>query len=309
MHDAPLISPENKDTGVEVLAGLPKVTLYQELPSTAASPAELRSATRAAVEALAADHVLYAELCLRPEAYGFPAEEALDAAVAGAKVPGIEAAIILTANAQGGRAEELAQLSADPRVAGFMLDATDARGAELEDLSSGLRASFVPWQVLAGDFAGIEAAVTAGAQRLVRPVDLIDDFSADLEGVRPGRVSVWVRDRHLAVTMCPLWDANEDLDLSDHPLPLLQQLGFTCSIASGQAEAGSLTEQFVALSETFGYGLEEFFDLTVKAVENSFMNEEDRQRLLEEEILPAYEKLADAEFAEDEHREELDADD
>ena len=60
-----------------------------------------------------------------------------------------------------------------------------------------------------------------------------------------------------------------------------------------------LSDVFVALSETFGYGLEEFFDLTIKAIENSFASEEDRQRLIEEEILPAYEKLADPEFAED----------
>ena len=55
----------------------------------------------------------------------------------------------------------------------------------------------------------------------------------------------------------------------------------------------------MALSENFGYGLEEFFDLTIKAIENSFASEEDRQRLIEEEILPAYEDLADPEFAED----------
>ena len=77
-------------------------------------------------------------------------------------------------------------------------------------------------------------------------------------------------------------------------MPLLQQLGFTCTVAGDK-----LSDVFLALSETFGYGLEEFFDLTIKAVENSFASEEDRQRLIEQEILPAYEKLADPEFAED----------
>ena len=59
------------------------------------------------------------------------------------------------------------------------------------------------------------------------------------------------------------------------------------------------SDVFLALSETFGYGLEEFFDLTIKAIENSFASEEDRQRLIEQKILPAYEELADPEFAED----------
>ena len=58
-----------------------------------------------------------------------------------------------------------------------------------------------------------------------------------------------------------------------------------------------MTKQFLALSETFGYGLEEFFDLTVKAVENSFADQELRQHLLETVILPAYEELSDPELA------------
>ena len=85
-----------------------------------------------------------------------------------------------------------------------------------------------------------------------------------------------------------------EMCIRDSPLPLLQQLGFTCTISSGET---TLTKQFLALSETFGYGLEEFFDLTVKAVENSFADQELRQHLLETVILPAYEELSDPELA------------
>lgn len=66
MHDAPLISPENKDSGAEIFAGLPKVTLFAPLPTDASTPDELRAATHAVVQALADDHVVYAELRLRP---------------------------------------------------------------------------------------------------------------------------------------------------------------------------------------------------------------------------------------------------
>ena len=51
-----------------------------------------------------------------------------------------------------------------------------------------------------------------------------------------------------------------------------------------------------ALTETFGYGLEEFFDLTAKTVAASFLSEPERQQLMETQILPRYEKLADAEL-------------
>lgn len=272
MHDAPLISPENKDSGAEIFARLPKVTLLAPLPTDASTPDELRAATHAAVRALADDHVVYAELRLRPSAFPFDAAEAPAAAQEGLDVPGIDARLIVEG------------------------DASEAAvGVALTELSAAekLRADFIPWERDVDSYEDAVAAVQAGATRLVHATDLVDDFSADLDGVRPGKASAWVRDRRIALTFAPLEELPAD-ELADHPLPLLQQLGFTCSVAGEK-----LSDVFLALSETFGYGLEEFFDLTIKAVENSFASEEDRQRLIEQEILPAYEELADPEFAED----------
>ncbi|WP_308607398.1 adenosine deaminase [uncultured Corynebacterium sp.] len=272
MHDAPLISPENKDSGAEIFAGLPKVTLFAPLPTDASTPEELRAATHAVVQALADDHVVYAELRLRPSAFPFDAAEALAAAQEGLDVPGIDARLIVEG------------------------DASEAAvGVALTELSAAekLRADFIPWERDVDSYEDAVAAVHAGATRLVHATDLVDDFGADLDGVRPGKASAWVRDRRIALTFAPLEELPAD-ELADHPLPLLQQLGFTCSVAGEK-----LSDVFLALSETFGYGLEEFFDLTIKAVENSFASEEDRQRLIEQEILPAYEELADPEFAED----------
>lgn len=272
MHDAPLISPENKDSGAEIFVGLPKVTLFAPLPTDASTPEELRAATHAVVQALADDHVVYAELRLRPSAFPFDAAEALAAAQEGLDVPGIDARLIVEG------------------------DASEAAvGVALTELSAAekLRADFIPWERDVDSYEDAVAAVQAGATRLVHATDLVDDFSADLDGVRPGKASAWVRDRHIALTFAPLEEMPIE-ELADHPLPLLQQLGFTCSVAGEK-----LSDVFLALSETFGYGLEEFFDLTIKAIENSFASEKDRQRLIEQEILPAYEELADPEFAED----------
>ncbi|WP_010189389.1 hypothetical protein [Corynebacterium aurimucosum] len=272
MHDAPLISPENKDSGAEIFAGLPKVTLFAPLPTDASTPEELRAATHAVVQALADDHVVYAELRLRPSAFSFDAAEALAAAQEGLDVPGIDARLIVEG------------------------DASEAAvGVALTELSAAekLRADFIPWERDVASYEEAVAAVQAGATRLVHATDLVDDFSADLDGVRPGKASAWVRDRRIALTFAPLEELPAE-ELADHPLPLLQQLGFTCTVAGEK-----LSDVFLALSETFGYGLEEFFDLTIKAIENSFASEEDRQRLIEQQILPAYEELADPEFAED----------
>ncbi|OFK66466.1 adenosine deaminase [Corynebacterium sp. HMSC076G08] len=272
MHDAPLISPENKDSGAEIFVGLPKVTLFAPLPTDASTPEELRAATHAVVQALADDHVVYAELRLRPSVFPFDAAEALAAVQEGLDVPGIDARLIV---------ED---------------DASEAAvGVALTELSAAekLRADFIPWERDVDSYEDAVAAVQAGATRLVHATDLVDDFSADLDGVRPGKASAWVRDRRIALTFAPLEELPAE-ELADHPLPLLQQLGFTCTVAGEK-----LSDVFLALSETFGYGLEEFFDLTIKAIENSFASEEDRQRLIEQKILPAYEELADPEFAED----------
>ena len=272
MHDAPLISPENKDSGAEIFVGLPKVTLFAPLPTDASTPDELRAATHAVVQALADDHVVYAELRLRPSAFPFDAADALAAAQEGLDVPGIDARLIVEG------------------------DASEAAvGVALTELSAAekLRADFIPWERDVDCYEDAVAAVQAGATRLVHATDLVDDFSADLDGVRPGKASAWVRDRRIALTFAPLEELPAE-ELADHPLPLLQQLGFTCTVAGEK-----LSDVFLALSETFGYGLEEFFDLTIKAIENSFASEEDRQRLIEQKILPAYEELADPEFAED----------
>lgn len=272
MHDAPLISPENKDSGAEIFASLPKVTLLAPLPTDASSPEELREATRSVVQALADDHVVYAELRLITEAFPFTAADAIAAASEGLAVPGIDARLVVDGDASD-------------KAAGVVL--TDLTKAAV------LREEFIPWEFDATSYEDAVDAVKAGATRLVHATDLVDDFSADLDGVRPGKASAWVRDRHIALTFAPLEELATE-ELADHPLPLLQQLGFTCTVAGDK-----LSDVFLALSETFGYGLEEFFDLTIKAVENSFASEEDRQRLIEQEILPAYEKLADPEFAED----------
>lgn len=279
MHDAPLISPENKDSAADVVAHLPKVSLFETITSSATTPEELTAALRERYEALAADGVVYAEVHLDPAELGLDAAVVAEAAVA-AGVPNIDSRIVLAGSAPEGAMPDEAP------VVGYSLPQDQASAA------ADFRADFLPTQILVGeDFAEVERAARAGVNRLIHPINMIDDFTANIDGILPGKASGYIRDRHIPLVFTPL---EESEDLNDHPLPLLQQLGFTCTISSGET---TLTKQFLALSETFGYGLEEFFDLTVKAVENSFADQELRQHLLETVILPAYEELSDPELA------------
>lgn len=279
MHDAPLISPENKDSAENVVEQLPKVSLWEPVRSQAGTAEELNADIREQCAQLADDHVVYAELQLNPAAYSFDTS-AIVREVAAERFGDLEVRFVLEA------AEPADNAGDSAGIAGYTLPEGHAAAA------AEFRAKYLPTQIAVGeDFAATESAAQAGVNRLLRPVNMIDDFTADVDGIRPGKASGWIRDRHIPLVFSPVDDVEE---LTDHPLPLLQQLGFTCSVSSGDS---TLSRQFLALSETFGYGLEEFFDLTVKAIENIFDTEETRQRILETVVLPAYEDLSDPELA------------
>lgn len=305
MHDSPDISPDRKTVNRQVLADLPKVLLHEHLAGEPAqTPQALTAQVGEQLRELAGDNVVYVELRLSPELHtegGLTLQEVVDCAVAGLNVPRIDARLILTA--QRGRLiteiAELAERNHGPHVVGF-----DVAGPEAEPVGAHgdafrlLRESYVPFTMHVGLDGGIDSiaeAVQLGATRLSHPVALIDDFHIDtegFEGVLPGRVSGWVRDRHITLEFAPTLELSLAAaeELGDHPLTLLQQLGFTCTINTGnRSVAGSLTDQFTVLTDTFGYGLEEFFDLTVNAVRGAFLTEVERQDLLERVILPAYE--------------------
>lgn len=305
MHETPDISPDRKNVNREVLAGLPKVLLHDHLTGEPAqTPESLTAQVRGQLTELAADNVVYVELRISPELHtegGLTLQEVVDCAVAGLDVPRIDARLILTAQ-RGRLISEIAELAVrnhGRQVVGFDVAGPEEHSLqEHADAFRQLREAYVPFTLHAGLDGGIDAiaeAVQLGAVRLGHPVGLIDDFHIDtegFEGVLPGRVSGWVRDRHIPVDFAPTLEVHLEAaeEIGDHPLTLLQQLGFTCTVSTGNRQvAGSLTEQFVVLAEAFGYGLEEFFDLTVNAVRAAFISEVERQDLLERIILPSYE--------------------
>ena len=311
MYDSPLISPENKDSAAEIVSSLPKVLLDEDFDAALAveklqNPDALREAVGAAVKELAEDNVAYVELTLNPERFT-QAEMSIDDVIAAAQsgllASDIDARLVLGASRRGGKDAEIARACVEnlgEKVVGFHLGAGQESLTEFSETFAYLRHNYVPFSVDVGaGSSDIAEAVQAGATRLRHASGVIDDFSAEIEGIVPGQVSAWIRDRKIPLDFAPLNEIEVQAveELADHPLPLLQQLGFTCTVGTGQRQSGALSKLFIALSETFGYGLEEFFDLTVKAIDNTFSNQEHRQALMETSILPAYEELSDAELA------------
>lgn len=287
-----------------VVADLPKVLLLDHLAGEPAqTPDALTAQIRGHLERLAADRVVYVELRITPELHtagGLTLQEVIDCAVAGLDVPLLDARLVPTAVPDGDVAAvaELAVRNRGRHVVGVAATAGTGSLTRHSDAFRLLRENYVPVVVdagLHGGIAEIGEALQLGAERLGHPVNLVDDFHIDtegFEGVLPGRVSGWVRDRHVTVDLAPTVEVAEDAvpDLAEHPLTLLQQLGFTCTVNTGDTStAGTLSDEFCRLAEVHGYGLEEFFDLTVNAVKGAFLTEVERQDLLERIILPAYE--------------------
>ncbi|GAB3693158.1 adenosine deaminase family protein [Corynebacterium nasicanis] len=286
------------------ISDLPKVLLHDHLAGPPAqTPDALTAQVREHLERLVEDRVVYVELRLSPHLHtagGLTLQEVIDCAVAGLDVPLIDARLIPTAH-PGQDATAVASLvvaNHGPAVVGFDVAGELAGLEEFAEAFRLLRENYVPFTVHAGLHGGIEeiaAAVQHGAVRLSHALALIDDFTVDtegFEGVLPGRVSSWVRDRHIVVECAPSLEVSLGVvdEYSEHPLTLWQQLGFTCTVNTAQLDvAGGLSAEFERLEQIFGYGLEEFFDLTVNAVRGAFISEVERQDLLERVILPAYE--------------------
>lgn len=311
MHDAPQISPEHKHVDRDTVARLPKVLLRDQLDlSGAHTAAEVTAAAAAAAGELAADRVVYAELQVRPRAGDLSPAEVIDAVAAGFDSRGdLDARILVSAERDTDPVAEWAQTCVDKfggRVVGFDLSGPEEPIAPHAAALRLLRENYVPTTIRAGADAGMERiteAVAAGAVRLGHGARIFDDFEVSLAGIGTGKVSTWVRDRGLVLELCPTQEVELGVveEFSDHPLTLLQQMGFTCTVNVGDRGKSTLTEELLRLVETFDYGFDELFDLTVTALNGAFCAKERREELLATRILPAYEELAgdfneDAEF-------------
>lgn len=289
------------------------LTVFDLTVAVMNTPDAIRRVVREALEDLAAENVVYAELRAAPQLFtghGMSLREALDALVAElGSVPGITAGLLVCGMRQTDPAEvrQVAELTAEyylaeKGVVGFDLAGPEAGfpAARHWESMEYLRKRLVPITLHAGEAAGvdsIEDALVHGALRLGHGMNIIDDLTLAEDGLdlQLGPVARWVRDRGIALEMCPSSNVQTKAveSLADHPLPLLFSMGFRCTVNTDNRLVSdtSMTAEFMKVVEEFNMGLEEIFQLTVAALEASFAPEPVRQRILTEQILPAYEEL------------------
>ncbi|MEZ2372214.1 adenosine deaminase [Arthrobacter sp. RCC_34] len=281
------------------------------------------------VEDLADDGVVYGEVRWAPEQHlqkGLTldevveaVQEGLEAGMAAVEETGREIQVgqLITAMRHADRGQEIAELAVRHRDNGAV--GFDIAGAELGFPASRFRDAFTylaennfPATVHAGEadgLASIQSALVDGrALRLGHGVriaeDVTVDFEADDDGEQIGMVSfgtlaAWVRDRGIALEVCPSSNlqtgaiASFGDDISAHPIDMLYQTGFNVTInTDNRLMSGvTLTDEFNLLVETFDYDLDDLLELTLNAAEAAFLPLEEKEALVEY-INEAYANLA-----------------
>lgn len=271
-----------------------------------------------AVEDLAADGVVYAEVRYAPELFverGLSLDAVVEAIQAGfeegerrvAAAGGrIRVGTLLCAMRQHARALEIAGLAVRYRDAGIL--GFDIAGPEDGfpptrnlDAFEFLRTNNAHFTIHAGEAFGLasiwEAIQHCGAERLGHGVRIIDDIKIDSDGtVHLGRLAAYVRDRRIPLEVCPTSNVQTGAarSIAEHPIGLLARLRFRVTVnTDNRLMSGcSMTSEFAALAEAFGFGLADLEWFTINAMKSAFLDFDQRLELINTVIKPGYAALA-----------------
>jgi adenosine deaminase len=263
-------------------------------------------------EDLAADGVVYAEVRFAPELHvedGLTLDEVVEAVLAGFRLGSagrdIDIRTLLTAMRHAARSTEIAELAVRYRDAGVV--GFDIAGAEagfpptrhLDAFQYILRENF-HITIHAGEGFGLpsiwEALQYCGADRLGHGVRIVDDIEVLPDGeVTLGRLASYVRDRRIPLEMCPTSNVHTGASpsIAEHPIGLLRKLKFRVTVNTDNRLMSdvSLSGEFKALVDAFGYGWADVEWLTLNAMKSAFAPFDERLEIINDVIKPRYAAL------------------
>ncbi len=291
----------------------------------------LRRVGRECVLDLAADGVVYAEIRYAPEQHlqgGLDLDEVVSAVTAGlvegmaeAKTRGhsIVATSLLGAMRHAARSREIAEVAVrhrDQCVAGF-----DIAGAEVGfpptrhlDAFEYLQRENMHFTIHAGEAFGLpsiwEAIQWCGSERLGHGVRIVDDLTlrgaavteatqpygswstSDVAEVEFGRLAAFVRDRRIALEMCPSSNLQTGAanSIAEHPITLLARLRFRITVNTDNRlmSGTSMTREMQLLVDEAGWELSDLRRVTVDAMKSAFLPYAQRRAIIDSLILPGY---------------------
>ena len=280
--------------------------------------AGLTRVAREAVEDLAADGVVYAEIRWAPEQHteqGLTLEQVVEAVLQGFREGEAAAAerghtirvgALATAMRHAARSREIAELAVRYRDAGVV--GFDIAGAEAGypptrhlDAFEYLRRENYHFTIHAGEAFGLpsiwEALQWCGTDRLGHGVRIVDDI-ADLSGSpRLGRLAQYVRDKRIPLEMCPSSNVQTGAakSIAEHPIGLLRELHFRVTVNTDNRlmSGTSMTREMTLLAEAFDYGWRDLQWFTINAMKSAFIGFDERLAIINTQIKPVYAALLD----------------
>ncbi|WP_035739068.1 adenosine deaminase [Glycomyces arizonensis] len=269
-----------------------------------------------AVQDLAADGVVYAELRYAPEQQltrGMSLDEVVESTVAGlaegerlAAEAGhtIQTGTILCGMRQANRVKEIAELAVahrDKGVVGFDIAGPERGFLPQKHLAAFeyLRRECMPFTIHAGESDGLDSILGAvadcGAQRIGHGVRITDDIDRSGFGAQLGRLATYIRDRRIALEVCPSSNLQTGAadSIATHPVNDLYRLGFRVTVNNDNRlmSRTHTSREFHLLSEAFDWSWSEIANCTVNAAEAAFLPYPERRVLIDEVIRPAYAAL------------------
>jgi adenosine deaminase len=158
-----------------------------------------------------------------------------------------------------------------------------------------LRAEGIPYTLHAGEGDGVSSindALACGASRIGHGVRVADDITVDGVMYALGEEAKAVRDSGVLLEVCPSSNLHTQMypDLAHHPVDMLFRAGFPLAINSDNRlmSRTSISHEWQALADTFGWGASEFLATTMAGVRAAFVDEGERSRLLTDLILPGF---------------------
>ncbi|MEV7793309.1 adenosine deaminase [Streptomyces sp. NPDC087512] len=258
---------------------------------------------------LAADGVVYGEVRYAPELLTTgglslaevveTVQEGLAAGMAKAAAAGtpVRVGTLLCGMRMFDRVREAADLAVafrDAGVVGFDIAGAENGFPAADHLGAfeHLRRENVPFTIHAGEADGLssihQAVQVCGAQRIGHGVRITDDI---VEG-KLGRLAGWVRDRRIALEMCPTSNLQTGAaaSIAEHPITALKDLGFRVTLNTDNrlVSGTTMTREMSLLVEQADWTVEDLRAVTVNALKSAFIPFDERNALIEDVVLPGY---------------------
>jgi adenosine deaminase len=233
---------------------------------------------------------------------------------------------LLTAMRHAAKSTEIAELAIryrDQGVSGFDIAGAEAGYPPTRHLDAFeyLRRENFHFTIHAGEAFGLpsiwEAIQWCGADRLGHGVRIVDDITIDgapfaqwvegnkddagalttldLDRVRLGRLSAYVRDKRIPLEMCPSSNLQTSAapSIALHPITLLGRLRFRVTLNTDNRLMSdtSMSKEAALLRDEAGWTLEDLRWVTINAMKSAFIPFDERLALIDDVIKPGYAAL------------------